>query len=67
MAIQIEIYTATLLLDFAIGYKTWEYYTSPFITLSNLENSNFMKFLRELILGFKMNKPTSIAWISDFS
>lgn len=67
MAIQIEIYTATLLLDFAIDYKTWEYYTSPFITLSNLENSNFMKFLRELILGFKMNKPTSIAWISDFS
>ena len=67
MAIQIEIYTATLLLDFAIDYKTWEYYTCPFITLSNLENSNFMKFLRELILGFKMNKPTSIAWISDFS
>jgi len=56
MEIQIEIYTATLLHDFAIDYKTWEYYTSPFITLSNLENSNFMKFLRELILGFKMNK-----------
>lgn len=55
------------MLDLAIDYKTWEYYTSPFITLSNLENSNFMKFLRELILGFKMNKPTSIAWISDFS
>lgn len=56
MEIQIEIYTATLMIDFAIEYKTWEYYTSPFITLSNLENSNFMKFLRELILGFKMNK-----------
>lgn len=67
MEIQIEIYTATLMLDLAIDYKTWEYYISPFITLSNLENSNFMKFLRELILGFKMNKPTLIAWISDFS
>ena len=32
MEIQIEIYIATLLLDFAIDYKTWEYYASPFIT-----------------------------------